>query len=196
MKRILSFFSVLLIPHLCSYCLCKKDVREKIKCDVARWKSYKHHENYGTVVALIWVLLRYPEFRTLFYHRIGKTKSLFCRYLPGRTNLYIMTPSDRIGGGLYIGHGWGSVLNASSVGKNCMIGQNVTIGSRNLKEPVLQDHVSVWAHAVIIGDVTVGESSDIGAGAVIVKDIPPKSVVVPSQARIVKINGKKVNLLL
>lgn len=136
-KLVLSLLSFFFSPHLCFYCLCKKDVRGKIKCDDARWKFYKYHENYGTVVALIWVLLRYPEFRTLFYHRIGKIKSFFCRYLPGRTNLYIMTPSDRIGG------------------------------------------------------ETVGEYSDIGAGAVIVKDIPPKSVVVPSQARIVKKMGKR-----
>lgn len=196
MKFALYILSILVFPHILCYFSCGKKVRAKIKCDFARWKIAKHHENYGTITALIWVLLKYPEFRTLFYHRIGKTRSLLCRYLPGRTNLYIMTPADRIGGGLYIGHGWGTVLNASVVGENCMIAQNVTIGSRNLKEPVLQDYVSVWAHAVVIGGVVIGEHSDIGAGAVVVKDVPPKSVVVPSTSRIVRLNGMKSDILL
>lgn len=58
--------------------------------------------------------------------------------MPGRTNLYFHTPSSRIGGGFYVGHGWGSVINASKIGENCGIGQNCTIGSRNRKSPILE----------------------------------------------------------
>lgn len=121
---------------------------------------------------------------------------MICRYLPGRTNLYLQTNSDDLGGGFYIGHGWGTVVNAKRIGENCGVGQNCTIGSRNVKKPSLEDKVMVWAHAVILGDITIGEGSQIGAGAVVVKDVPAKSIVVPAKSAIIKIGNDRVNKLL
>lgn len=117
-------------------------------------------------------------------------------WFPPLSTLHIWTPSARIGGGLYIGHGWGTVINAYRVGRNCVIGQNCTIGSRNFKEPVLEDNVKVWAHAVVLGDIVVEENSNIGAGAVVVKNVPKNSVVVPAKSSIIRMNGEKVNILL
>lgn len=97
-------------------------------------------------------------------------------YFPLST-LHIWTPSKKIDGGLYIGHGCGTVINAEWIGKNCLIGQNCTIGSRNLKAPRIGDYVSIWAHAVIIGGITIGDNSQIGAGAVVVKSVPNDSVI-------------------
>lgn len=77
-----------------------------------------------------------------------------------------------------------------------MIGQNCTIGSRNFKEPVLEDNVKVWAHAVVLGDIVVEENSNIGAGAVVVKNVPKNPVVVPAKSSIIRMNGEKVNILL
>lgn len=104
--------------------------------------------------------------------------------------------SHRIGGGLYIGHGWGTVINAERIGKNCLVGLNITIGSRNRKEAVLEDNVSVWAHAVMLGDITIGHDSQIGAGAVVVKSVPPCSVVVPTKSAITQKDGNKCNIAL
>lgn len=123
-------------------------------------------------------------------------KSLICRYLPGRTNLYLQTDSKDLGGGFYIGHGWGTVVNAKRIGENSGVGQKCTIGSRNVKEPALEDNVMVWAHAVVLGDITVGEGSHIGAGSVVVKDVPANSVVVPAKSAIIKIGNERVNILL
>ncbi len=117
-------------------------------------------------------------------------------YLPGRTTLYISTPSSKIGGGFYIGHGWGTIVNAAYIGENCGVGQNCTIGSRNIKEPVLEDNVMVWAHALVLGNITIGKGAQIGAGSIVVKDIPVNSVVVPAKSSIIKQNGEKVNILL
>lgn len=69
-------------------------------------------------------------------------------------------------------------------------------GSRNVKEPTLEDNVMVWAHAVVLGDITIGEGSHIGAGAVVVKDVPAKSVVVPAKSAIIKIGNERVNILM
>ena len=123
-------------------------------------------------------------------------RSLVCRYLPGRTNLYLSTDSKNLGAGFYIGHGWGTVVNAKCIGENCGVGQNCTIGSRNVKEPTLEDNVMVWAHAVVLGDITIGHNAQIGAGAVVVKDVPANSVVVPAKSAVIRIGDERVNMLL
>lgn len=56
--------------------------------------------------------------------------------------------------------------------------------------------VKVWAHAVVLGDIVVEENSNIGAGAVVVKNVPKSSVVVPAKSSIIRMNGEKVNILL
>lgn len=185
--------SPIVLPHIVLYLLSSRG--GVINKDIDRWLKVKR-KTYGHLVGLIYLVLRYPEFRSLFYHRIGKMKSLICRYLPGRTNLYLQTDSKDLGGGFYIGHGWGTVVNAKRIGENCGVGQNCTIGSRNVKEPTLEDNVMVWAHAVVLGDITIGEGSHIGAGAVVVKDVPANSVVVPSKSAIIKIGNERVNVLL
>lgn len=88
-----------------------------------------------------------------------------------------------------LGHmGIGIIINKKAkVGRYCVIGQNVTIGGRsvrkihgnvNLGTPVIEDHVRICSNACVIGGVTVGHHSVIGAGAVVYKDIPPYSLVV------------------
>lgn len=195
MKKILFYLaSPIVILHIVAFLLMRS--KKKIKEDIRRYLNVKNHENYSVFIGLVYLLLKYPEFRSVFYMRVPKIWRLFCFYLPGRTNLYISTPSHRIGGGLYIGHGWGTVINAERIGKNCLVGQNVTIGSRNRKEAVLEDNVSVWAHAVVLGDITIGHDSQIGAGAVVVKTVPPCSVVVPAKSTIIRKDGNKCNISL
>lgn len=100
-----------------------------------------------------------------------------------------MTNPRNVGGGFYVGHGWGTVVNARHIGKNFRVGQNVTIGSRNCKESEIGDDVSVWAHAVVLGD-----NCQVGSGAVVVKTLPKDSVVVPARSAIIKQNGERVNV--
>lgn len=111
--------------------------------------------------------------------------------LPQLKTLYIQTPSSQIGGGLYIGHGWGTVINAKKIGQNCRVNQNVTIGSRNLKTPIIGDNVNITAHAVVVGGIKIGNNSQIGAGAIVVKDVPDNAVVVPAKSNIIKINNQR-----
>lgn len=136
----------------------------------------------------------YPELRSVFYWRLGKLAKYAFFWMPGRTNLYLFTNPKHVDGGFYVGHGWGTVVNAKSIGKNFRVGQNVTIGSRNVKEPVIGDNVSVWANAIVLGDITLGNDSQVGAGAVVVKSIPDNSVVVPAKSSIIRLNGEKVNI--
>ena len=114
--------------------------------------------------------------------------------MPGRTNLYLVTNPQNVGGGFYVGHGWGTVVNAQHIGKNFRVGQNVTVGSRNVRVPVIGDNVSVWAHAVVLGDIIIGNNSQVGAGAIVVESVPENSVVVSSKSMVIKQNGKRVNI--
>jgi serine acetyltransferase len=75
--------------------------------------------------------------------------------------------------------GIGVIINKDAkIGKFCRIGQNVTIGNRNNGVPIIEDFVDIKANAVVIGDITVGHDSVIGAGAVVYKDVPPYSLVI------------------
>lgn len=87
-----------------------------------------------------------------------------------------ISPYADIGGGVYFYHGLGTVI-----GKNCRIGrraticQNVTAGGGRTE---IGDDVSIWAGAKVIGNVTVGDRAEIGANAVVVRDVPPDCVAV------------------
>ena len=83
----------------------------------------------------------------------------------------------------------GVVIHPEAViGDNCKIGQNVTIGGRSglTVLPVIEDNVEIGANALILGPVTIGKGSIIGAGTIVLKDVPPYSVVVGNPGKVIK----------
>lgn len=93
------------------------------------------------------------------------------------------------GEGLRIYHGYCLVINPQTkIGKNVTLRHCVTLGNKGDQggAPILQDGVDVGAHTVIIGSITVGAYSVIGAGAVVTKDVPPNAVMVGNPARLIK----------
>jgi serine O-acetyltransferase len=109
-------------------------------------------------------------------------------------------PGARIGPGFFIDHGTGTVIGETTeIGENCVLFHNVTLGGTGKhggkRHPTLKDGVYVGTGAVILGPVTVGEHSRIGAGSFIfMKDIPPYCTVVGAPGRIVRQDGRKVDL--
>lgn len=95
-----------------------------------------------------------------------------------------------IGGGSKFAYGGiGVVIHSRAViGKNCMIGQNVTIGGKSgwYEVPVIGDNVEISAGARIIGPVRIGNNVIIGANAVVVKDVPDNCIVAGVPAKIIK----------
>lgn len=96
----------------------------------------------------------------------------------------------------------GCVISVASAGKNLSVYQGVTIGASDYSSdnkrfnPVLGNNVNVFANAVIAGGITIGNNVVIGAGSIVMKDVPDNCTVVGNPAYIVRMNGEKVNIKL
>lgn len=171
-----------LLPHLALLAAYPAD--GPLRTDIERWASVTQRGR--RTPAKWWLFCRlmttYPEFRNLAYYRLGwpsRALTLLCRPMD---TLFIVTP--RIGPGLFIQHGFATIISARSIGANCWINQQVTIGfSNDTEQPVIGDGVTVHAGAKVIGAVHVGAGATIGANAVIVKDVPAGVVAVGVPAR-------------
>ncbi|MGH8056488.1 MAG: serine O-acetyltransferase [Candidatus Entotheonellia bacterium] len=151
------------------------------------------------------VLLCYPGVHALTLHRVahwlwrhgcltlGRFVSHLSRFLTGIE----IHPGARIGSGLFIDHGMGVVIGETTeIGENCTLYQGVTLGGTSLKKekrhPTLGDYVVVGAGAKILGAIVIGDHSKIGAGSVVVTEVPPNSTVVGIPGRVVQRSGEKV----
>ena len=119
--------------------------------------------------------------------------SLLARHI-GQIELFY---SADIGKGFKINHGVGTVVGARcKIGENCMIHQNCTIGDREGGRPTIGNNVTIFAGAMILGDITIGDNSIIGANSVVTKSCPPNSILVGTPAKIVKKMNKLPKLIL
>ena len=106
-------------------------------------------------------------------------------------------PGATIGKGLFIDHGSGVIIGETTViGDNVTLYQGVTLGGtgkeKGKRHPTLEDNVMVSAGAKILGSFTIGENSKIGAGSVVLEEVPPNCTVVGVPGRIVRMDNKKV----
>jgi serine O-acetyltransferase len=143
------------------------------------------------------VLLCYPGLHAVWGHRVSHwlwihKRKLIARWVSqqvrGLTGIEIH-PGATIGAGFFIDHGMGVVIGETAeVGDNVTLYHGVTLGGTSLnkgkRHPTLGNDVVVGAGAKVLGAILVGESSRIGANAVVVRSVPPNSVVVgvPGQA--------------
>lgn len=109
----------------------------------------------------------------------NKMNGIFCNCIIGR--------GAQFGPGFVLIHSTGVVINGQvRGGSNILIEHQVTIGADRRKSPLLGSDIFIGAGAKIIGSVTVGDGSRIGANAVVVKDVPPHCTVVGIPAQIVR----------
>jgi serine O-acetyltransferase len=98
-------------------------------------------------------------------------------------------PAAQIGAGLWLDHGLGFVVGETCViGKDVSIWHNVTLGSTlndsgAQRHPIVQDGVVIGAGAIILGHVTIGTNANVAAGSIVVKDVPPSTLVVGTKSR-------------
>ena len=144
------------------------------------------------------VILTYPGFHARQLHR--PAHALHRRGVPLLPRLIshlnrLLTgievhPGAKIGEGLFIDHGMGVVIGETAeIGDNCHLYQGVTLGGtstkREKRHPTLKDNVEVGAGAKLIGAITIGEHASIGAGSVVVTNVPPNATVVGVPGHIV-----------
>ena len=110
-------------------------------------------------------------------------------------------PGAKIGKRLFIDHGMGVVIGETSIiGDNVLLYQGVTLGGTGIEKgkrhPTIGSNVVIGGGAKILGNITIGDNSYIGANAVVIKDVPPNSTVVGVPGRITKQDGKKIDVSL
>lgn len=154
------------------------------------------------------VILNYPGLHAMFFYRINhflwnahlkmlaRFLSQFARFLTGIE----IHPGATIGRRFFIDHGMGVVIGETTIiGDDCILYQGVTLGGVGTGEhkvkrhPTLLNNVMVSAGAKVIGDVTIGNNSIVGAQTVVLADVPDNCTVVGVPAFIVKENGIRVN---
>jgi serine O-acetyltransferase len=140
-------------------------------------------KSYNIPIGLIYLLAFYKAFRNVFYYRIGSLKYLLNIFCPQISTLIIQT--EQIGEGLFIWHGFATGISAKSIGKNCTINQMVAIGNSN-GYPIILDNVRIQAGAIIVGDITIGNNSTIGANSTVFTDVPDNCTVFTTPCKIMK----------
>jgi len=155
-----------------------------IQADTRRWLEIIK-VNYNQSIGFIYLLGFFPEFRNLFYNRIGFSAHFLNLLCPKISTLRIIT--KEIGEGLYINHGMATSISARSIGKNCWIGHQVSVGYYN-GFPTILDNVTIYAGAVIMGDITIGNNSVIGANATVFQNVPDNCTVYPAPSQIMRWN--------
>ena len=150
-------------------------------------------------------VLLYPSFKVILSYRVAhklyRRKHYFlARWISQRaarkTGIEIH-PGARIGKGLFIDHGSGVIIGETTIiGDNVTLYQGVTLGGtgkeKGKRHPTLKDNVMVSAGAKILGSFTIGENSKIGAGSVVLEEVPPNCTVVGVPGRGVRMGNQKV----
>jgi len=127
------------------------------------------------------------------FYLVARLISQFARFLTGVD----IHPGARLGHRLFIDHATGVVIGETAiVGNDVTMYQGVTLGGTGKqtgkRHPTICDNVFIGNNANVLGNITVGENSRIGAGSVVLSDVPPNSTVVGVPAHIVYRNGQRL----
>jgi serine O-acetyltransferase len=152
------------------------------------------------------IVLTYAGLHAIWGHRfahwlwvkrrrfLARSVSQFCRFLTGIE----IHPGAKIGRRFFIDHGTGVVIGETcEIGNDVTLFQGVTLGGtgkeKGKRHPTLGNNVLVASGAKVLGAITIGDNSKIGAGSVVLNDVPENSTVVGIPGKVVRQNGVKVN---
>lgn len=167
------------------------------------WKHFREEfsviQERDPAIKTPWEVILYPSFRVMLKyrraHRLYEKGHFFLARMisqrAARKTGIEIHPGAQIGKGLFIDHGSGVIIGETAViGDNVTLYQGVTLGGTGKetgkRHPTLKDNVMVSAGAKLLGSFTVGENSKIGAGAVVLEEVPPNCTVVGIPGRVVK----------
>lgn len=152
------------------------------------------------------ILLCYPGLHSITIHRLAhwcykRNFSLIARVISNISRFFTsieIHPGAKIGKGVFIDHGMGVVIGETTeIGNNVTIYQNATLGGTGKetgkRHPTIEDNVVISSGAKVLGPFTVGKNSKIGAGSVVLKEVPSNCTVVGIPGKVVVKNNSKVN---
>jgi serine O-acetyltransferase len=151
------------------------------------------------------VILTYSGLHAIWAHRIAhaffKRKFYFLARVISQISRFFtgieIHPGAKIGRRLFIDHGMGVVIGETcEIGDNVTIFQGVTLGGtgkeKGKRHPTIKDNALIATGAKVLGSIIIGENSKIGAGSVVLKEVPPNSTVVGVPGRVVIQDGKRI----
>ncbi|MEW5596236.1 serine O-acetyltransferase [Peribacillus frigoritolerans] len=152
------------------------------------------------------VILTYAGLHAIWSHRMAhvlfKRKFFFLARSISQISRFFtgieIHPGATIGRRFFIDHGMGIVIGETcEIGDNVSVFQGVTLGGtgkeKGKRHPTIKDNVLIATGAKVLGSITVGENSKIGAGSVVLKEVPPNSTVVGIPGKVVIQDGIKIN---
>ena len=178
------------MPHFFS--LVREDVANVIDHDPAAKSRLEVYLCYAGLHAVWWYRINHWLWNHNFF-LLGRWFSQIARWLTGIE----IHPGAKIGRRLFIDHGMGVVIGETSiVGDDVTLYQGVTLGGtgkeHGKRHPTLEDNVVVGGGAKILGNIIVGKNCRIGAGSVVLRNVPENSTVVGVPGHIILRDGKRV----
>jgi serine O-acetyltransferase len=173
----------------------------EIRCDV---KAARGRDPAARGVSTIEILATWPGVHALLAHRVAHAlhragvpmlPRLIAAIARSATGIEIH-PAALIGCGLFIDHGMGVVIGETAeIGDNVTLYQEVTLGGTGFatgkRHPTIQDNVTIGSGAKLLGPITVGHGSKIGANSVVIHDVPPNCTVVGNPGHPVRVDGRR-----
>lgn len=153
------------------------------------------------------VIISYPGLHAIWLHRIAhflwdkgaKTLARIISHINRFLTGIEIHPGAKIGRRFFIDHGMGVVIGETAeIGDDVLMYQGVVLGGTSLKKekrhPTIGNNVVIGAGAILLGPIKVGDGAKIGAGSVVIKDVPEGTTVVGVPARVVEKREKKIDL--
>src|SRR5918911_4499659 len=150
------------------------------------------------------ILAAWPGVHALLSHRVAHALKAAGVPMAPRVMAYVsrsltgieIHPDATIGDGLFIDHGMGVVIGETAeIGEDVTIYQGVTLGGTGFatgkRHPTVEDNVTIGSGAKLLGPITIGHGSKIGANSVVIHDVPPNSTVVGNPGHVVRVDGRK-----
>jgi serine O-acetyltransferase len=180
--------------------LIRRTVAE-IRCDVSAAQS---RDPAARGVGSFEILATWPGVHALLAHRVahalqGAGVPLLPRIIAAFSRMITgieIHPAAKIGRGFFIDHGMGVVIGETAeIGDDVTLYQGVTLGGTGFatgkRHPTVQDNVTIGSGAKLLGPITVGHGSKIGANSVVIHDVPPNSTVVGNPGHPVRVEGRR-----
>lgn len=151
------------------------------------------------------ILVNTPGIHAIMFHRVAHSlynrKHFFIARLISQISRFLtgieIHPGAQIGRRFFIDHGMGVVIGETAeIGDDVMLFHQVTLGGtgkdKGKRHPTVENNVIISAGVKVLGPIVIGENSKIGANAVVLHDIPKNATAVGIPAKVVRLNGEKV----